>query len=76
MVRALSHDSSLHPFVRDAIEAQREHQSRGVDDLDLLPHPRPQRASQVASVVAKDYRTFAVSLDKKGRQCYIALKVS
>jgi hypothetical protein len=63
------------------LEADRQHETGRVDDLDLLSHPGPQRAGQMAGVAALDHRTIAFTSREKGgqwlRRSYpIALNVS
>ena len=62
---ALSDDHAFDALGGHSVETHGEKKTVGVDDLDLLPHPGPQRAREVAGVGADDERTPALTLGKK-----------
>jgi hypothetical protein len=68
LVRPFGDDHSLDAFGRHGFEADREHETGRVDDLDLLADPGAQRAGEVAGIAALDYRTIAVTSRKKSWQ--------
>jgi hypothetical protein len=68
VVLDLSDDHAFDALGGDLIQTDGEQESVWVDDLDLLPHSRPQRAGQVAGVAADDYGPPALTAGKERRQ--------
>src|SRR5260370_9324449 len=68
VVLALSDDRAFDALGGDLVQADREQESIRIDDVDLLPHTRTERASQMAGVAADDYGPPALTAGKKQRQ--------
>ena len=67
-MHALGDDRPLDPLRAHMLETHREHESRRVDDLDLLSAAGAQGAGEVASVAAFDHGALALAAREECRQ--------
>ena len=67
---SLLDDSSFDPVRRDRVEADCQQEAGRIDHVDLLTHPRSQRASEMTSIRAFDYGPATFTSRKKCRQTY------
>ncbi len=64
----LSDDRAFDAFGGDLVQADCKQEAIRIDDVDLLPHTRAERAGQVAGVAADDYGPPALTAGKERRQ--------